>query len=235
VTRKPTNEKLGQRIKVLEAPAVNSKQTEDALRKSKEAYQSLFDDHAAVKLVIDPDTGAIVTANRAAATFYGWSRKTLAQMNIQQINTLPLDKIKETMKDASDQKLTHFEFQHRLADGSVRDVEVFSNRITIDGHEYLHSIIHDITNLKRTELEKTIIAEIGRIIGSSLNIDEVYERFTGPRPIVPVGGGRGILFHWWARSMRRLCERERGSLCGWEVENRLSHMIRTSWTVTRQE
>ena len=33
-------------------------------------------------------------------------------------------------------------------------------------------------NLKRAEQEMAVIAEIGRIIGSSLNIDEVYERFT---------------------------------------------------------
>ena len=71
-------------------------------------------------------------------------------------------------------------------------------------------------NLKRAEQEMAVIAEIGRIIGSSLNIDEVYERFTleakkligfdwlsvalinlgeglvriahHPRPIFPVGG-----------------------------------------------
>ena len=121
------------------------------LRQSKESFRSLFDDHMAVKLVVDPDTGAIVTANHAAATFYGWSRETLVQMNIQQINILPPGKVKEAMKDARDQMRTHFEFQHRLADGSVRDVEVFSNRISMEGHEYLHSIIHDITERKQAD------------------------------------------------------------------------------------
>ena len=177
MTKKPTYEELEQRVRVLEEAAVNSKRTEDALRRSEEAFQSLFDDHTAVKLIVNPDTGAIVAANHAAATFYGWSRETLAQMNVQQINTLPPGKIKENMKDARDQKQAYFEFQHRLADGSVRDVEVFSSRILMDGHEYLHSIIHDITERKRAEQEKIILSEIGRIIGSSLNIDEVYERF----------------------------------------------------------
>jgi PAS domain S-box-containing protein len=179
VTRKPTYEELEQKIRALEEVAVNGKRTEDALRQSEEAFQSLFDDHTAVKLIVDPDTGVIVKANHAAATFYGWSRETLAQMNIQQINTLPPDKIKESMKDARDQMRTHFEFQHRMADGSVRDVEVFSSGMMMDGHEYLHSIVHDITERSHAEREKTIISEIGRIIGSSLNIDEVYERFSG--------------------------------------------------------
>ena len=186
MTRKPTYEELEQRVRVLEEEAVNGKRTEEALRRSKEAFQGLFADHTAVKLIVDPDTGAIAAANHAAAAFYGWSRETLAQMNIQQINTLPPDKIKEAMKDASDQKRAHFEFQHRLADGSVRDVEVFSSRITMDGHEYLHSIIHDITERNRAEREKIIITEIGRIIGSSLNIDQVYERFADEaRKLIP--------------------------------------------------
>ena len=131
-----------------------SKQAEEALRQSEEAFRSLFDDHAAVKVVIDPDTGAILTANHAAVAFYGWSRETLAQMNVQQINTLPLGEVKEAMRDARDRKRTHFEFQHRLADGSVRDVEVFSSGVTIHGHGYLHSIIHDITDRKQAEAEK---------------------------------------------------------------------------------
>ena len=186
MTRKPSYEELEQRIRVLEEVAVNGKRTETALRQSQEAFQSLFDDHTAVKLIVDPNTGAIVAANHAAATFYGWSRETLAQMNIQQINTLPPVKIKEAMKDARDQTRAHFEFQHRLADGSVRDVEVFSSRITMEGQEYLHSIIHDITERKRAEQEKTIITEIGRIIGSSLNIDEVYQRFADEaRKLIP--------------------------------------------------
>ena len=186
MTRKPTYEELEQRVRVLEEEALNGKRTEEALRRSQEVFQSLFDDHTAVKLIVDPDTGAIAAANHAAAAFYGWSRETLAQMNVQQINTLPPGKIKEAMKDARDQKRAYFEFQHRLADGSVRDVEVFSSRITMDGHEYLHSIIHDITERKRAEREKTIITEIGRIIGSSLNIDEVYERFADEaRTLIP--------------------------------------------------
>jgi PAS domain S-box-containing protein len=130
------------------------KRAEETLRESEEAFRSLFEDHAAVKLIIDPDTGAIVAANHAAAAFYGWSRETLAQMNIQQINTKPPDEIKERMKDAKDRKRIHFEFQHRLADGSIRDVEVFSSKVAMHGHGYLHSIIHDITDRKQAEAAK---------------------------------------------------------------------------------
>ncbi|MBN1986980.1 MAG: response regulator, partial [Prolixibacteraceae bacterium] len=46
-------------------------------------------------------------------------------------------------------KRVYFEFKHRLANGQIRDVEVFSSRIEYKGEEMLHSIIHDITEKKR--------------------------------------------------------------------------------------
>ena len=72
-------------------------------------------------------------------------------MSIQQINTLPPDEVKREMEKAQSLNRVHFEFRHRLADGSVRDVSVFSGRIEAKGKEILHSIIHDITDRKRAE------------------------------------------------------------------------------------
>lgn len=129
------------------------KRTEEAHRKSEQAFRNLFDHHAAVKLIIDPDTGRIIAANHAAEEFYGWSRKTLAKMNIRQINTKTPDEIKKSMEKARDQKIIHFDFQHQLADGSIRDVEVFSSGVEIGGRKYLHSIVHDITEQKKVEKE----------------------------------------------------------------------------------
>ncbi|WP_321492170.1 PAS domain S-box protein [uncultured Desulfobacter sp.] len=127
--------------------------TEKALRKSEQEFRNLFENHAAVKLIIDPHTGQIVAANRAAEDFYGWSRLTLTQMNINQINTKSIDEIKQLMENAKDQKRILFDFQHRLADGSIRDVEVFSSGVEMNGHNYLHSIIHDITEQKKAKTD----------------------------------------------------------------------------------
>jgi len=131
----------------------DQKVAETVLRKSEQAFRNLFDHHAAVKLIIDPDTGWIIAANKAAEVFYGWPCTTLAQMNIDQINTKPLDEIKTRMGNAKDQERIHFEFQHRLADGSIRDVEVFSSAVEMNGQKYLHSIIHDITEQKKATRE----------------------------------------------------------------------------------
>ena len=127
------------------------KQTEAALRDSETLFRKLFEDHAAVELIVDPDTGNIIDANEAAAVFYGWSREQLKQMKIQEINTLSPEEIKKEMEKARAKKKIHFEFRHRRADGSVRDVDVFSSKIEVKGKDRLHSIIHDINDRKLAE------------------------------------------------------------------------------------
>lgn len=127
------------------------KHAEEAVKISEERFRKMFHGHSAVKMVIDPKTGAIVDANAAAVNFYGWPIEELKQMFIQQINDLHPDDLKDRMASAIASPNARFEFRHRRADGSTRDVEVYSNRIEIAGRAYLYSIIHDITERKRTE------------------------------------------------------------------------------------
>lgn len=127
------------------------KQTEKALHESEDLFRNLFHRHTAIKLLIDPENGQIIDANEAAANFYGWTCEQLMNMKIQNINILPPEDVKEAMKKAERMERIHFEFQHRRADGSIRDVEVFSGKFEIKGKVLLHSIINDITDKKRAE------------------------------------------------------------------------------------
>ena len=134
------------------ADITGRKKAEKKLEESETLYRKLFEDHTAVKLMINPDTGDIIDANEAAGTFYGWSRDQLRQMKIQDINTLPPDEIKKEMEKARTRKKVYFEFRHRRADGSIRDVEVFSSKIVVQGKDVLHSIVHDITERRQAEM-----------------------------------------------------------------------------------
>ena len=45
----------------------------ELLHASEEKFRNLFEEHSAGMLLIDPDTTTIIDANRAAASFYGFS------------------------------------------------------------------------------------------------------------------------------------------------------------------
>jgi PAS domain S-box-containing protein len=127
------------------------KRAEEDLQESEELFRRLFENHSAVKMIIDPDTGDIIDANEAAESFYGWSREQLKHMKVYEINTLPPEEVKKEMEKVRANKRTHFEFRHSRADGSIRDVEVFSSKIDTKEKELLHSIIHDISDRKHAE------------------------------------------------------------------------------------
>ncbi len=86
------------------------------LRESEDKFRTLFQKHAAVKLLIDPDTGGIIDANEMAEKFYGWSVEQLRRMRIQDINTLPPEQVKAEMAKAQGQQRFCFQFRHRRAD-----------------------------------------------------------------------------------------------------------------------
>ena len=127
------------------------KQAEAALAESEERYRSLFEASLAVLLVIDPAGGAILAANASAAAFYGWPRTVLETMRIQDLNLLPGDEVAANMGQAVASEHVAFAFQHRLADGRIRDVEVLSSPIRMGGVPRLYSIVQDVTERKQAE------------------------------------------------------------------------------------
>jgi len=116
-----------------------------------EGFRNLFVHHLSAMLLIDVATGAILDANQAAAEFYGWPISRLKQMAYQQLNTLPPEALMAAMNQAATEACNRFEFCHRRADDSIREVEVFSSRIEFAGKDILYSIIHDITERKQAE------------------------------------------------------------------------------------
>jgi two-component system sensor histidine kinase/response regulator len=118
-----------------------------ALSSSEARYRALFDNSHTPMLIIDPADGAIVDANPAAASFYGWPSGTLIGMAIGQLAEVP-PAAGERL--SSDDIGALFVRQH-MADGRVRDVEAFYGPISIDEREYLYAIVHDISARKCAE------------------------------------------------------------------------------------
>jgi PAS domain S-box-containing protein len=114
-------------------------------------YRSLFEDCTSVMLLIDPETAGIEDANIAATKFYGYSKDELTSMKITDINTLTEQEVRNEMRLAAKEDRNYFNFRHKIASGETRDVEVYSGPIEIKGRKLLYSIIHDVSERKKTE------------------------------------------------------------------------------------
>ncbi len=126
-------------------------------------YEDLFENHQSVMLIINPDTGMIYYGNQAAVDFYGYSQEQLLSMSIDNINTLTPEEIAAERDKAVLEERNFFVFKHRLANGDIKTVHVYSYPVEIDGETYLYSIIIDQTLYANAELTNKILS--GVIIG----------------------------------------------------------------------
>ncbi|MDD3275846.1 MAG: PAS domain S-box protein [Kiritimatiellales bacterium] len=125
-----------------------------ALVESEATYRKLFNNNHTVMLLVNPETGEVVDANPAASRFYGWTSDELRRMKISQINTLPPEEIRGLLESIVSGQKNSFPCRHRLANGSIRDVEVQSGPLTIGGQHLLYSIIQDVTARSLAEAER---------------------------------------------------------------------------------
>jgi len=127
------------------------KRDEVFVKEREQLYRALFENNHSVMLLIDPETGAIFDANPSACAYYGYSKEAFKKMKITEINILPEKEVFEGMRRAKREDRNYFNFRHRLSNGTIRDVEVFSGPITVGGNSLLCSIIHDISDRKLAE------------------------------------------------------------------------------------
>lgn len=122
-----------------------------ALRESEERYRSQFQQSRAVMLIVNPYSGAIEDANPAACDYYGFSREKMLEQKIYDINCSEAEEVESRLTEVRDGIIKHFKCRHRLSDGCIRDVEVFSSPFFSQGSIHLHSIIFDITDRMAAE------------------------------------------------------------------------------------
>lgn len=127
-------------------------------------YQGLFRNNHTVMLIINPKSGRIIDANPAAVNFYGYNREELINMSIHEINVLDPEIINEQMMQAENSNKNHFIFKHRLSDGRICDVDVYSGLIDYKDEELLYSIVHDRTNQNKALVKLRNNEELFRLI-----------------------------------------------------------------------
>ncbi|HHW01585.1 MAG TPA: PAS domain S-box protein [Thermoanaerobacterales bacterium] len=123
------------------------------VKQSEVLFRNMFETHEAVMLLIEPESGHIVDANRAACRFYGYPKETLLKMNMRTINVSSsingAQECMETFKNNCNPCVC----VHRLASGEERLVEIYSSPVNYLGKVLLYLIIFDITARWQAEKE----------------------------------------------------------------------------------
>lgn len=110
----------------------------EALQASERRFAAMFGSEAAIMLVINPDTGAIVDANPPAAAFYGLD---LAELTGQRLQDFCI----EAGEDGSNCAVQTGLAVHRNARGQERTVEVYASPIVTEDRPLVYAIVHDVT------------------------------------------------------------------------------------------
>lgn len=140
---------------------------EEQMKQSELRYKNFFSQNSAIMLITDPDTGKIQDANEAAIQYYGYTREKLTSMNLAQLNVLSVEGIKREIVQAKNENRNYYYLKHKLADGTERDVEVYTSKIMVHSSLLDYCIIFDITERRKVEQElkkaKEIAEEANRV------------------------------------------------------------------------
>jgi PAS domain S-box-containing protein len=173
---------------------IQLKRTEEALRESERKFRDLYDNAPLGYHEYDKE-GRITKVNRTDVEMLGYTAEEMIGQPIWKLNVG-----EEIVREQVLAKLAgtsppgrNLERTYRRKEGTTFPV-LIQDRLILDEKGQIKGIrctIQDITGIKQAEeslqrseerakriaQENVVMAEIGRIISSTLNIDDVYERF----------------------------------------------------------
>jgi PAS domain S-box-containing protein len=180
------------------------KLAEEVLRQSEEKYRNILENTNEAIYEVDL-AGNFTFVNEAASRIFGFSKEELLGMNNRQYadqeNAKKLfESFNHAYRTGEPSKVCDYEITRK--DGAKRHIETSALVIKDSSGKPngFRGIARDITDRKRSEeallkseetarrlaQENAAVAEIGRIISSTLNIEEVYGRFANEvRKIIP--------------------------------------------------
>jgi PAS domain S-box-containing protein len=142
---------------------------DELIKEQEERYRSIFENRHVMMIIVDPDSGDILDANPAAVAFYGYERERLLSMKIFDLNVQGQDSVRERLALSKSGQTKLFLVEHRLADGSIRDIEVYTGPIVSRGAVLLFSILHDVSARLKAEAELQDSLKVKDILLKELN------------------------------------------------------------------
>ena len=161
------------------------KKQENELRENNERFLAMFNNHNAIMLLIEPHSGQIINANLAALRFYGFTLHELCSRTIDEINILSSEEIKRERENAAYRDKNYFVFPHKISNGEIRTVEVHSTPIKFENTTLLFSIIHDITEVKHLQEQKSRSERLEMAGTVAVQVAHDFNNLLGPLMAYP--------------------------------------------------
>lgn len=152
---------------------------------SKAFFLNVLENHDAVILLIDPETGGIMYANTAATGFYGWSAEQISELHLHEIDAPSWTRDESWLKKLASDGHGRFLTMHRRIDDTLRHVEVRFGTATLQSKTVLFFIVQDnserqhfeaLTEFRRNLLEMADNTSTEELLSFTLN---EAERLTG--------------------------------------------------------
>ena len=126
--------------------------------------------------------GKCVYANEEACRSHGYDEEELARLNFYELNaTEHINTVEVKIKELMEKGQLTFESTHIRKNDSLMPVEVKSRIIKAGGRKLMLSVIHDITERKRTEEELRQTSErLQRAIEGTINAVALTTEFRDP-------------------------------------------------------
>lgn len=132
---------------------INRKRVEQALTDSESQHRLLFERNPYPIWAFDAETLSFVAVNQAAIDHYGFSREEFLSMKVWDIR--PPEE-REAIMDRVTRRIGEIEkgavWRHRKKDGTVIEVEITSQGLTLGGRAVRLVIANDVTQRRRAEL-----------------------------------------------------------------------------------
>jgi len=166
------------------------RRAEEALRESEERYRTILENIEDGYFEVDI-AGNLTFFNDSVCRMAGMTRTEMMGMNNRQYTDKENSKIlyqafNKVFRTGEPSRGVDYEIIRK--EGTKLYIESSISLIrNVSGQPIgFRGVMRNITDRKRAEQEKTILADIGRLIGSTLDIDEVYERFAvEARKLIP--------------------------------------------------
>ena len=127
------------------------------LRERNRLYRAMFEDSPVVKILLDPATGDVIDANAAAVRYYGHPMTQLRNANLRQLCAGSEAECLKLLESGMAGAAT-VEQEHRMADGTLREVVCSAGPLELDGRQVLYVLVRDVSEQRRAELELRLLS-----------------------------------------------------------------------------